>query len=106
MSADTKPIGLLLKHYDGLETFHPMAHYDLAYRDTAVSETLLYTQADIDAAAAAAVERCMQAVLAVRSTTGRNSDGSTWLMRATRQDYADALVAILATLPPAPKEPT
>ena len=39
-------------------------------------------------------ERCIQALLAVRDKSGVNSDGGSWLMRATRQDYVDALVAL------------
>ena len=44
-----RPRALLLTHTDGRETLHPMSQYAIAYRDTAVSEALLYDQAAIDA---------------------------------------------------------
>lgn len=37
-----RPRALLLAHTDGRETLHPMSEYAVAYRDTAVSEALLY----------------------------------------------------------------
>lgn len=45
-----RPRALLLAHKDGRETLHPMREYAVAYRDTAVSEALLYDQAAIAAA--------------------------------------------------------
>jgi hypothetical protein len=45
-----RPRALLLTHKDGRETLHPMDTYAVAYRDTAVSEALLYDQAALDAA--------------------------------------------------------
>lgn len=43
-----RPRALLLAHKDGRETLHPINEYGTAYRDTAVSETLLYDQSARD----------------------------------------------------------
>jgi hypothetical protein len=46
-----RPRALLLAHKDGRETLHPISEYAVAYRDTAVSETLLYDQEALEATA-------------------------------------------------------
>ena len=45
---DVRPRALLLTHRDGRETLHPMSEYAVAYRDTAVGETMLYDSDVID----------------------------------------------------------
>jgi hypothetical protein len=50
LQRSVRPRALLLTHKDGRETLHPMDAYAIAYRDTAVSETVLYDQAALDSA--------------------------------------------------------